>query len=289
MNAARRARWAVGAVIALMVGAALVLSPRQALAARGVTRGIPAPGEPDLLTFYDRTYYATGFVSDTQVKFQFSLKYDLWPNRSEHTVYFAYTQKSLWDLWRFDESSPFVENNYAPELFYAHAHEQPLAGCGLADEQVGLIHESNGRGAVRSRGWNRLYGAMRAGCRDRADQRIEWRVRLWLPFGMKDNPDIAEYVGYGEALVTYGTPRTEGWQGQAELSAAFRKGVARRGSVRLEASWRPGYERLFRGVWRFTPYLFGQLFTGHAETLETYDRAQTSVRVGLGFRDKSSW
>jgi phospholipase A1 len=247
------------------------------------------PAGKDLLTFYDRTYVATGFDADTQVKFQFSIKSELWPNRSPHSVYFAYTQKSLWDLWSFGESSPFVGNDYAPELFHRVAHDVALGGCGLTDEQLGLVHESNGRGAVQSRGWNRVYAQMRAGCRDRSEQFVEWQARLWLPFGTKDNPDITDYVGYGEAVVTYGAPQTDTWLGSGKVSAAIRKGVARRGSLRLEAAWRPGYERFLDGIWRFTPYLFGQLFVGHAETLRSYDRSRTSFRVGLSFGDWASW
>ncbi len=86
-----------------------------------------------MLTFHRSNYVLTGFTQATQVKFQFSFKYDFWPSTSHHTVYLAYTQKSLWDL--YDKSSPFRESNYAPEIFYAHYHAehhgQPNPGCGL--------------------------------------------------------------------------------------------------------------------------------------------------------------
>jgi hypothetical protein len=55
--------------------------------------------ELDILTFHRSNYWLTGFTKATEVKFQFSFKYDLWPNRGHHTIYLAYTQKSLWDLY----------------------------------------------------------------------------------------------------------------------------------------------------------------------------------------------
>ena len=78
--------------------------------------------ELDILTFHRSNYFIAGFSHETQVKFQFSFKYDLWPSTSRHTVYLAYSQKSLWDL--YDTSQPFRESNYAPEVFYAHYHSE---------------------------------------------------------------------------------------------------------------------------------------------------------------------
>jgi len=62
-----------------------------------------------ILTGYKDNYIISGFSAGTEVKFQFSLKIDLWPNHTNHSVYFGYTQKSLWNL--YDTSSPFVDSN----------------------------------------------------------------------------------------------------------------------------------------------------------------------------------
>ncbi|HMJ12757.1 MAG TPA: phospholipase A, partial [Polyangiaceae bacterium] len=108
----------------------------------------------DLLTFHRTNYFISGFSEQTQVKFQFSFKYDLWPNRTGHAVYFAYTQKSLWDLWSFSRSSPFRESNYNPELVYTYRHAAAAATeprCTLVAEQAGFDHESNGEAGSQSR------------------------------------------------------------------------------------------------------------------------------------------
>ncbi|MEO7111172.1 MAG: phospholipase A [Polyangiaceae bacterium] len=73
----------------------------------------------DLLSTHRRNYFLTGFTADTEVKFQFSVKYDLWPNESASSLHLAYTQKSIWNLYRV--SSPFGESNYNPEIFYTYA------------------------------------------------------------------------------------------------------------------------------------------------------------------------
>jgi len=288
----------------LLLAAALSLSSR-ALAAEpaaspagsGAPGGTPpgpsnAPGheaELDLLTFYKDNYFITGFSMKTEAKFQFSAKFDIWPNRGQHAVYFAFTQKSLWDIYR--PSLPFVENNYAPELFYSFFHVpgryEPEPGCGFFLERAGVIHESTGEEGEDSRGWNRVYGESRFACYDRAHRYLALTLQVWAPpFGTKDNPDIASYQGYGELAASVGSDRGRGWLGDWELCARTRKGTKdwRVGSLELDGRWRPRYG----DFWRFTPYLYAQLFTGYGETLLSYDHTTTSFRVGIAFTDLST-
>jgi len=46
------------------------------------------------------------------VKFKLSLKYKL---NEDYPLYFGYSQKSFWNIT--EDSAPFRESNYAPELF----------------------------------------------------------------------------------------------------------------------------------------------------------------------------
>ena len=80
----------------------------------------PRKADLDLLTLYKDNYFLTGFSTATEAKFQFSAKFDIWPNRGPHAVYFAVTQRSLWDVYQ--ASQPFRENNYEPELLYTYYH-----------------------------------------------------------------------------------------------------------------------------------------------------------------------
>ncbi|HVY26411.1 MAG TPA: phospholipase A [Polyangiaceae bacterium] len=246
--------------------------------------------ELDVLTFHDSNYVLTGFTERTQVKFQFSFKYDLWPNTGHHTVYLAYTQKSLWDL--YDRSSPFRESNYAPEVFYAHYHsedhDQPSFGCGLFREQVGVWHESNGEAGAASRSWNRAFGDVEASCYGNVWYGL-LGLRAWYPFGVGENPDITRMQGYGELRLGVGID-DDLTHLNALLTVALRKGTSRdlgKGSLTIDARLRPSYQRLLGKAWKFAPFIWFQYFGGYGETLGTYDQPTSSVRVGLGFTDRA--
>ncbi|MEO8902359.1 MAG: phospholipase A [Polyangiaceae bacterium] len=281
----------------VVLGALSIASTAQAQAdtaapATAATQPTPAQSkeaELDLLTFYKDNYFLTGFTDATEVKFQISAKFDLWPNRGPHAAYFAFTQKSLWDIYRV--SQPFDENNYSPELFYTYFHApgryDPPPGCGFFMERVGAAHESNGESGARSRGWNRIYVESRFACYDAARDYGAVSLQVWAPpIGARDNPNITGYLGYGELSVSVGSDGGQGWLGDWEVALHARKGTRSwgAGSLETDARWRPRYGEF----WRFTPYLYGQFFTGDGETLLSYDTPHSAVRVGIGFTDRST-
>ena len=65
-----------------------------------------------------------GEVSDVELKFQFSAKVNLaervFGNYGD--VYFGYTQRSWWQAYNTDASSPFRETNYEPEYSHSRSH-----------------------------------------------------------------------------------------------------------------------------------------------------------------------
>ena len=257
--------------------------------APGAPKGEDEP-ELDLLTFHRSNYFITGFTSETQVKFQFSFKYDFWPSTSHHTVYFAYTQKSLWDL--YDRSSPFRESNYAPELFYAHYHSEvhgePNPGCGLFAEQLGFEHESNGEASDASRSWNRLFAEAQAACSGETVYGL-FGLRVWYPFGTDENSSITKTQGYGQLNLGLGFD-DDASETNGRVTLAVRKGTSRelkKGSLTLDARFRPTYQRLIGKAWKFSPFLWFQWFLGYGETLGTFDSSSSSVRVGIGLTDRS--
>lgn len=287
------ARWlAISVLLPLTAAAAQSSQPIEAPAPLEAPRP-PLKGEDepelDVLTFHRPNYALTGFSRSTQVKFQFSIKYDFWPSTSRHTVYFAYTQKSLWDL--YDESSPFRESNYAPELFYSHYHSelhgQPNPGCGLFYEQVGIEHESNGEAGTASRSWNRVFLDVRATCYGERSYAL-LGLRLWYPFGIAENAGIKRTQGFGELQLGVGIDDDSSHM-NGLLTAALRKGTSSswaKGSLTLDARWRPTYQRLLGKAWRFAPFVWAQYFAGYGETLGSFDRASHSLRLGFGVTDR---
>jgi phospholipase A1 len=245
----------------------------------------------DLLTFYKDNYFLTGFTKSQEVKFQFSAKFDLWPNESAHAVYLAYSQKALWNAYL--NSSPFQENDYNPELFYAFFHHPGRyvapPGCAFFEERVGFEHESNGLGGTTSRGWDRVYGETRFSCYRRVRGFASATLRVWAPpFGVDAyNPDILNYVGFGELTLALGSDRGQGWLDQWNLSGTVRKGTSASlgvGSVEVDGRWRPPNG----DIWRLTLYLYAQLFVGYEEMLLTYNRPVTAFRIGIGLSDIST-
>jgi phospholipase A1 len=267
-----------------------LLAARRGLAQESAAAAAPDAPEVDVLTFHRSNYSLTGFTRATQVKFQFSFKYDLWPSPSHHTVYLGYTQKSLWDI--YDRSAPFRESNYAPEIFYAHYHselrDQPSPGCGLFREQLGVEHESNGEAGEASRGWNRIFADVQATCYGALAYGV-LGLRAWYPFTLAENRRIARTQGYGELLAGIGADDDD-WHMNGLLTVTLRKGTSpklSRGSVTVDARWRPTYQRLLGKAWKFAPYVWAQYFAGYGETLGTFDSASSSARIGIGFTDRA--
>lgn len=138
-----------------------------------------------------------------QVSFKTKLLEDLFRTRSD--VWFGYTQTAHWQLWnQGEESAPFRNNDYSPEVFITQPVKADLPGSGkLRMLGLGFVHQSNGQSRPMSRSWNRIYGM--AG--------MEWGKltvipRVWVrAFDQSgesdDNPDIADYMGYGDLKLQY--------------------------------------------------------------------------------------
>jgi len=206
-------------------------------------------------------------AADVELEFQISLKHPIgpWP------IYFGYTQTSYFRWLDEDNSRPFRETTYNPELWYRFRPGRLRPDwLGL---DLGLEHESNGEDAPESRSWNRVYA------RPWADYG-PWAVslKLWyrLPEEAKDeptdpegddNPRILEFYGHHELKVGY-TMADGDW---LELSTRYAFD-AERGAARLRyATVTP----------EGSSYLYFEVFSGYGESLETFKRNRT--RVGIGF------
>jgi phospholipase A1 len=206
---------------------------------------------------------------DTETKFQISLKSKLWENLlgENGDLWFGYTQSSRWQIYNAELSRPFRETDYEPELMlnFRTTYDLPFGWTGRM-AGLGFTHVSNGRDIPLSRSWNRVIGWVGI---DRPGWTIMARpwVRLHESPSSDDNPDIEDFMGRGELLVT------RNW-GAHEISALFRHslrdGDRSRGALELN--------------WTFP--IFGELkgplqfFTGYGESLIDYNH--TANYVGLG-------
>jgi phospholipase A1/A2 len=186
-------------------------------------------------------------------------------------LWLAYTQRSLWQLWDKDESSPFRSTDYQPEAIYVMPVPARLAalpfGWNLRMIQLGAVHQSNGQSAPLSRSWNRVY--LGAGF-ERDDFGLMLRVNQRLRVqSFDDNRDIDDYIGRGEVQMN--------WQHAAStVGVTWRTNLtSSRGSLQLDIT-RPVFADKPAGLrW------YMQIFSGYGETLLDYNHRQTSI--GLGF------
>jgi phospholipase A1 len=271
--------------------------PRDSAASRPVTR-FPVP-----ISLYHDNYFLLGTTGDRELdgtgvntrysKFQISIAYRmfLWTKREDTTgLYFAYTQKSLWNLLNYKQSSPFVESNYSPEFFYKVDLENRTV-LGINFERLTYIraglweHESNGLDDTRgpdSRSWDRGYLELEYLLAGRYLSVVPkfW----WIYHAAVENHDIARYLGYGQITVRSVIPAGDVLE--LGFSAAARKGTspdAKKGSIELTVvlgSFRYHYRE---GDTVVPMGLYFQFFTGYGETLMQYDRTNRVFRAGFSF------
>lgn len=221
-----------------------------------------------------------------RVKFQVSLRFEMlsFGDSPNVALSFSYTQKSFWDLFAFDRSSPFVENDYRPELFVSIRPDEKVR---YREIQIGVQHESNGLGndggvnqTANSRSWNYLFADARWGF-TRDDPRKAWfyltpGLRAWIPFGFDaaDNAgyDLRKYEGYVAGILDVDL-RIPDHPSFGRLSARF---IVREHNQQADLFY-PFYGKV-------RCWLFGQFFHGQAERLITVANDVSAIYVGLGFQ-----
>jgi phospholipase A1 len=139
--------------------------------------------------------------------------------------------------------------------------------------QVGLNHQSNGRGEPLSRSWNRIVANFGF---ERGDFDLILKTWYRLPESAEDddNPDITSYLGYGEIWAGY---RGKRWERDYHLGLMFRNNLRfdeNRSALQLDAD--------FSLIGRLNFYI--QYFMGYGESLIDYNHY--SNRIGVGFRVK---
>ena len=185
-------------------------------------------------------------------------------------LWFGYTITSFWQAYNDTISSPFRETNYEPEAILTYRTDYEIAGFRGRFINLGLVHQSNGRGEGLSRSWNRVY-AQFGFERDN----LALLVRPWYRFPESadedDNPDIEDYLGYGDLQVVY----RKGRNAYSLLLRNNFKGSDNRGALKLNWSF-PLYGRLKGYV---------QYFNGYGESLIDYNHSQQSFGIGVSLTE----
>jgi phospholipase A1 len=211
-------------------------------------------------------------VQETEAKFQISLKIKLRQDifGKDMDLWFGYTQQSFWQVYNVSDSSPFRETNYEPELLLNFRTHFCLLGMNARLVNVGFNHQSNGRSEPFSRSWNRIVGTLGL---EKDNFILLFKAWYRIPEGAEkdDNPDIDDYMGYGEIWSCY---LRNGYRLAAMLRNNL-KSKDNRGALHLEWSI-PITKKV--GV-------YIQYFNGFGESLLDYNHGVNRIAIGFILTD----
>ncbi len=189
---------------------------------------------------------------------------------------FAFTSISWWQTYNSDNSSPFRETNYEPEILLTYQKPWHLFSLPIERSYIALNHESNGKSGDLSRSWNRVIGGMSFNKDNLTlDMRAWWRIPenglndAGRP--VDDNPDIDRYLGNGDISLI--------WQfsDDLNLSMMLRNNLRRdnKGAIKLGLTF------------PFNKHLKGyvEYFNGYGESLIYYNEHMERIGVGIKLTD----
>jgi phospholipase A1/A2 len=213
-------------------------------------------------------------MQDVEAKFQLSVKMPLLVGlfKDRVDVFAAYTNRSFWQVYNTDNSAPFRETNHEPETWVQIRNDWGFWGFKNPVNAFGFVHQSNGRGGVLSRSWNRLYASFLFERKNLAIGIKPW-YRISESDEDDDNPDITDYLGHGELRAAYKWHNhTFSMMLRNQLESGFDRGA-------VELGWS-------FPLWKY-PYLKGyvQYFNGYGESLIDYDQRANSIGAGLLITD----
>lgn len=216
-------------------------------------------------------YPALGeFFSDTEIKFQLSLKTLIWPELwKQSSLWVAYTQLSFWQLYADEEASaPFRETNHEPELRWQIPVNFELFGMQARVAALALNHQSNGQSDPKSRSWNRITGEVAFEKGNFVFAAKSW-VRVDSPEN-DDNPNIEDYMGRIQLGAAYEWDEHTFAIGlKNSLDSDMRSGVS--------VDWTFPMTRHLKG--------YVQLYSGYGESLIDMENYSNRIGVGIALTD----
>jgi outer membrane phospholipase A len=229
---------------------------------------------------YEPVYFIYG--SDAPAaKFQFSFMYRMLDDEGYlarnfpilKSLGFAYTQRSLWDIT--NDSSPFYDTSYMPEIFCAYApraEKTKGGGFNWLGWQAGFAHESNGRDGPASRSMNKITARALFAFGNLDGWRLILMPRVWGYIGdMSDNSDLNDYHGYMDLGVSLGK------NDSLNLAIHLRAGQSfHYGAVQVDLTY--PFDTVFK---TFAGYFLIQYWNGYGESLLNYNQRTDTIRFGI--------
>lgn len=217
-------------------------------------------------SLYQPSYFILG---KENLKMQFSAKYRVAKN---YNLYLGYTQTMFWNV--YDQSAPFDDINYAPEVFYRLVEVDQKF---IRSIDFGMQHKSNGEGIDKSRSMNSLFLKTNFATNINRNN-ILGEFKLQNIYSKADaNRDIVHYVGFWELkLIITHVLVHEAQRLDIEYRFFAGKSVIDigKGGRELGLVYRLGSEN-------FNPAFYLQYYSGYAESLLHYNQKISQARLGL--------
>lgn len=223
--------------------------------------------ETQSFSYHNTTYFIFG-VED--LKLQFSFKYRL---AKSVPVYFAYTQLMFWEI--YDQSKPFGDVNYRPEVFYRWVESESSS---FKTIDTGYMHTSNGEDKDDSRSLDRIFV--------RTNYLTKFKRHLvntnLMVFGIfnqdkENNGDIVNHIGYWDLTMVFTDLVVVNEQ---SLALEFRAYAGSKIIDFDQGATQVGLIYDFKSD-GFNPSIYFQWFEGYGESLIDYNKRNTAYRLGL--------
>lgn len=217
---------------------------------------------------YLPTYFVIG---ENDLKLQLSGKYRVARN---FNLYAAYTQTMFWSI--FDDSQPFKDINYNPELFYRIVELESDTDL-LKSIDIGYVHRSNGKDGLDSRSINRIFIKTNLVAQIGRHDIVADLMFYKITDGENYNSDSRKYMGYWD-FVFYVSDLIRHNGGRLNLELKLNAGVkiynTNMGGRTIGLIYDFGSEN-------FNPSLYLQYYSGYMEKLLEYNKNTDQVRLGF--------
>ena len=204
-------------------------------------------------------------VQSQEFKSQLSFLVPVWRNIANKplSLNIGYTQLSYWQF--YSKSQYFRETNYEPEMFLTvkpdPRHEYDL----------GVVHQSNGRGGTLERSWNRVYVEYKLFGPHWMIAVKPWVLIFQGDSSDLDNPDISRYLGHEWVIGAYKFRySTVALKLRNTVDSGFSRGAE-------ELDWTIPIHSHFN--------FFVQLFSGYGQSLIEYNHYTNSAGVGIALNN----
>jgi len=175
---------------------------------------------------------------------------------------FAYSQLMYWQVYA--KSQYFRETNYEPELFLENYFNKYMSA------QLGVNHQSNGRGGYLERSWNRSYLQLKFTGKKWLVQVRGWALLAENESSNLHNPDIVYYLGYENVVLSYKLGKLKTSVEAQNIESGFERGF-----VQVTVSY-----PMLKAI-----SVHGQFFNGYGQSLIEYNHKNTGFGIGFSLND----